>query len=291
MKIMITGARGNFPTALVRKLAIDDHELVLFDLEPMSSPDCGVAIQGDVRDSGLVSHAMQGCDVVVHAAALHDSSAGMRNYDDFYSVNFTGLHNVLRGMLLNGCKSLVFASCDTVWGDAIRGRLTIDESVPCIPVSFYAQTKLMGEELCRFYTRKHGFHVAALRFGKFAPMDWKIAGMGRLNNWIDREDVATAAQLAIGAVNDDEFGFEAFHIQSAKPFTESDWPVLASDPEKILDFYYPGAIALLAEHDLRVPHVHHQYDITKAITMLGFDPQHNFEQFLDQLRSSGRRHF
>lgn len=291
MKILITGARGNFPTALVPRLAMDGHEMVLFDLEPMNAPEGSAAIQGDIRDAALVAHAMQGCDAVVHAVALHESSAGERNYDDYFTVNVTGLHNVLRSMLLNRVKSMVFASCDTVYGDGTRGRLVVDESVPCVPGQFYAQTKVAGEELCHFYTRKHGFHVAALRFGKFAPIDWRVAGLGRLNNWLDREDAAMAAQLAIGAVMEEGFGFETFLIQSAKPFTETDWPLLTTEPEKALEFYYPGVMKLLGEHDLRVPHVHHMYDITKAVTMLGYDPQHNFEQFLERLRSSARRHF
>ena len=289
MKIMITAARGNFPTALVPRLAADGHELVLFDLEPMAAPEGSTVIQGDIRDAGLVSHALTGCDAVVHAAALHETSAGYRNYEDYFSVNVAGLHNVLRGMMLNRVNSLVFASCDSVYGDGVRGRLVVDESLPCIPTQFHAHTKLAGEQLCQFYARKHAFNIAALRFGRFAPSDWRLAGMGRLNNWLDREDVALATQLAIGAVMEDGFGFETILIQSAKPFTETDWPQLTAEPEKVLEFYYPGSVKLLSDHDLRVPHVHHQYDITKAITMLGYDPQHNFEQFLERLRSSGGR--
>jgi len=291
MKIMITGARGNFPTALINRLAVDNNELVLFDLEPMSAPERSVAIQGDIRDAGLVTYAMQGCDAVVHAIALHGTSAGNRNYDDYYSVNVTGLHNVLRAMLLNHVKALVFSSCDSVYGDGLRGRLIVDENVPCIPTHYYGQTKVAGEEMCRFYARKHGFHVAALRYGKFASIDWKSEGLGRLNNYLDREDVAQANQLALGAVMEESFGFETFLIQCARPFTDNDWPSLATDPEKTLDTYYPGVSKVLAENDMRVPLVHHGYDITKAVTMLGYDPQHNFEQFIDRLRATNRRHF
>ncbi len=290
MKIMITGARGNFPTALIQRLAVDRNELVLFDLEPMSVPDGSIAIQGDIRDAGLVTYAMQGCDAVVHAAALHGSSAGTRNYDDYYSVNITGLHNVLRAMLLNKVKAIVFSSCDSVYGDGTRGRLIVDESTPCVPNQYHAQTKMAGEEMCRFYSRKHGFSVATLRYGKFTPTDWKTDGLGRLNNYLDREDVAQANQLALGAVMDETFGYQTFLVQCARPFTDNDWPALATDPEKVLEQYYPGVVKLLSEHDLRVPHVHHGYDITRAITLLGYDPQHNFEQFLDRLQHTTRRH-
>ncbi|HLJ56699.1 MAG TPA: NAD(P)-dependent oxidoreductase, partial [Chthonomonadaceae bacterium] len=109
MKIMITGARGNFATALDRRLSTE-HELVLFDLEPMGEPEKGVSVQADIRDAAALTQAMRGCDAVIHAAALHGSSSHARNDEDFYSVNVTGTHNVLRAMLLNDVKYLVFSS-------------------------------------------------------------------------------------------------------------------------------------------------------------------------------------
>src|SRR5690242_20379845 len=101
MRVMITGARGNFATALDKWLA-SDYELVLYDLEPMSQPERGTSIQADIRDAAALAHAMRGCDAVVHTAAYGANYAAFRNDDDYYSVNVTGTHNVLRAMLLNG---------------------------------------------------------------------------------------------------------------------------------------------------------------------------------------------
>jgi len=284
MKILITGARGNFPMALIPRLATTDNSLVLFDQEPMSAPEGCVSIQGDIRDAALLTHAMQGCDAVIHAAAYHGDSAGSRNYEDYYSVNVTGTQNVLRAMLLNDVKAMVFSSSEVVYGDGMRHHLVMDERVPCIPNHIYPLTKVLGEEMCRFYARKHDFHVAMLRYGCFIPADWKVAGLGRLSNWLDREDVAAANELALGAVLAEEFHCEAFLIHCAKPFVDSDWPTLEEEPEKVIEYYYPGAVELLAAHHLLVPQVHMRFDIGKAVTVLGYDPQHNFEQFLERLR-------
>jgi nucleoside-diphosphate-sugar epimerase len=291
MKILITGARGNFPTALIPRLAAQGHNMVLFDLEPMSAPEHSISAQGDIRDAGLLTHVMQGCDAVIHAVAYHGNASGSRNYEDYFSVNVTGTQNVLRAMLLNGVKSLVFSSSEVVYGDGMRGVRVMDEEVPCIPTHIYPLTKVLSEEMCRFYARKHGLHIAILRYGCFVPADWKTAGMGRLNNWLDREDVASANELALGAVVAEAFSCEAFLIHCAKPFVDSDWPALETEPEKVIEYYFPGANALLAEHDLRIPHVHTRFDISKAVTTLGYDPQHNFEQFLDRLRKTGRNLF
>ena len=285
MKILITGARGNFATALDRRLAAE-HELVLYDLEPMGVPDKGVSIQGDIRDAGALTHAMRGCEAVIHSAAYHGNSAGSRNEDDFYGVNVTGTHNVLRAMLLNDVKYLVYSSADAVFGDGMRGRLVMDESVPCVPNDVYSMTKLLGEDMCRFYARKHGFKVALLRYGCFVTADWRTAGVGRLNNWLDRDDVAQANELALGAVIAEAFACETFLIHCQKPFVDEDWPELVEDPGAVIERYYPGAVELLAQHGLSVPLVHHRYDIRKAVTWLGYDPQHNFDQFLSALRRS-----
>lgn len=283
MKILITGARGNFATELARLLG-PDNELVLFDLEPMGVTEHGISVQGDIRDAGALVHAMRGCDAVIHAVAYHGDMLGSRNHDDYYGVNVTGTHNVFRAMLLNDVRHLVFSSSEVVYGNGMRERQVMDEQTPCLPTSVYAMTKLLGEEMCHFYARAHGFRIAILRYGCFVPADWKTAGLGRLNNWLDREDVAQANELALAAVTSDAFSCETFLIHSQKPFVDEDWPQLVSDPSPVIERYYPGAVDLLAEHGLAVPHVHVRYDIRKAVEWLGYDPQHNFEQFLNRLR-------
>lgn len=287
MRIMITGARGNVATALDRRLA-PDNELVLYDLEPMGAPDNGVSVQADIRDAAALTHAMRGCDAVIHTAAYHGNSVDSRNEEDYYSVNVTGTHNVLRAMLLNDVKYLVFSSSEAVHGEGMRDQPVIDESVPCVPDHIYPLTKLLGEEMCRFYAHKHQFKIAMLRYGCFVPADWKTAGMGRLSNWLDREDVAQANELALAAVVAEAFSCEAFLIHCQKPFVEEDWPDLVIDPMPVIERYYPGAADLLAKHGLSVPNIHTRYDITKAVTMLGYDPQHNFEQFLKRLTKATR---
>lgn len=284
MKILITGARGNFPLALVPRLLSMGNQLVLFDLEPMLALEGCISVQADIRDAAAVLYAMQGCDAVIHAVAYNSVSSEFRNDNDFYGVNITGTQNVLRAMLLCNIKHLVFSSTDEVCGTGLRGLRTVTEDIPSIPMQIFGLTKHIGEELCRYYSRVHGLHIAILRYGKFSPADWKVAGMGRLNNWLDREDVAQANELALGAVIAEEFKCETFLIQSAKPFIDSDWPELEHDPAAGIERHYPGAAALLGQHRLSIPRIHQRYDITKAVAVLGYDPQHNFEQFLGQLR-------
>lgn len=290
MRILITGAKGNFPSALIPRLEELGHQLVLLDLEPLPaeialSGNCTL-IQADIRDAGAVTAAMAGCDAVIHAMAYHGDMAGRRNYDDYHGVNVTGTHNVLTAMLRLNIKTLVFSSSEVVYGAGMEGRRTMDESVPCIPTHIYPLTKVLNEEMCRFYAREHDFHIAMLRYGCFVPADWKVQGMGRLTNWLDREDVVQANELALNAVAQEQFGCEAFLIHCHKPFVEADWPQLENDAAPIIEKYYPGANELLREHKLTLPKIHTRFDISKAQRVLGYAPQHNFEQFLQRLRES-----
>ena len=285
MRILITGARGNFPTGMIRRLEASDHDLVLFDIEPLPSEN-HVSIQADVRDAGAVATAVKGCDAVIHAAALHGEMGTRRNYDDHYGVNVTGTHNLLLAMMRQGVENLVFSSSDAVYGSGMKGRRVMDENVPCIPNSIESLTKVLAEEMCMYYARQHKLRVAILRYGHFAPADWKTSGMGRLTNWLDREDVAQANELALGAVAAEEVKCEAFLIQCHKPFVDSDWPELAENPEPILESYWAGCGELLAHHNLRVPKIHTRYDISKAQSVLGYEPEHNFDQFLKRLKKA-----
>lgn len=284
MRILITGAKGNFPSVLIPLLEAQGHELVLLDLEPMESSRHQV-VQADIRDAGAVTFAMQGCEAVIHAMAYHGNMNGSRNEDDYHGVNVTGTHNVLLAMKRLGVKSLVFSSSEVVYGEGMKGRRVMDETTPTIPTFTYAMTKVVNEEMCRFYSRAYGLHIAMLRYGCFVPADWKVQGMGRLNNWLDREDVAHSNLVALDAVVDGRFGCEAFLIHCKKPFADSDWPQLTEDSAPVLERYWPGSVALLEKHGLKPPKVNVRFDISKAETVLGYAPKHNFGEFLGRLRS------
>lgn len=283
MRILITGARGSMPVALIPRLAANGHEMVLLDVEPMDSRD-HKCIQADIRDAGAVQFAMQGCGAVFHAAALDADMLGRRNHDDYHGVNVTGTQNVLLAMLRAGVKHLVFSSSDAVYGAGVREHRTVNEKTPRVPLNVYALSKMLAEEMCDFYARQYGFHIAMLRYGRYSVGDWKTVGVSRLTTGLDREDAAQANELALGAVLAEEFRCEPFLVQCAKPFVEDDWPGLVEDPQSVLERYWPGSVELLLLHGLMVPKVYHRWDIHRAETVLGYAPEHNFDQFLARLR-------
>ncbi|MDE2126895.1 MAG: NAD(P)-dependent oxidoreductase [Armatimonadetes bacterium] len=285
MKILITGAKGNLGSCVARRLNTGSNELVLMDAEPIEAVDNCTPVQADIRDAAAVSFAMTGCHAVVHAAGYDQRAMDHHNIDDFYHVNVTGTHNVLRCMLQHNTANLIYCSSEAVYGAGLRDCTVLTELCACVPSQVAGLTKHLAEEMCRYYSRRRAVRVAMLRFGPFSHGDWKNAGLARLANGLDREDAAQAVVLALGAVQDEAFGCQAFGIHALTPFTDEDWPELEVNPAAVLDRYYPGCTDILASHGLRVPHLHTRYDITRAVTLLGYDPEYNFEQFLRRLRS------
>jgi nucleoside-diphosphate-sugar epimerase len=97
MRILVTGGAGFIGSALVRRLAEEDHEVVVLDdcsrgqFERLTGVSCR-KIAGDIRDEDTVTDAMQGCDAVAHLAYLQGTQT-------FYAEPRLVLDVALRGIL------------------------------------------------------------------------------------------------------------------------------------------------------------------------------------------------
>ncbi len=287
MKLLITGANGNFNQSLIPKLADAGHELVLLDLEPVEAAGHAV-VQADIRDAGAVTAAMRGCDGVLHAAGYHDNMARRRNDDDYFAVNVGGTHNVLTAMTRMGVRNLVYTSTVGVYGVFARPDSpvrVIDESTPLDPPNIYYANKVMCETYCDFFAAERGLRVAKLRCSCFVPASWRQTGTHLLQSRVAREDVATAHRLAIEALAADRFACEAMNIHADTPFTPGDWPDLLERPADVLERYWPGSPAVLARYGLEPPAIRFQYDIRRAKRLIGYQPRYNFPDFLTRLQA------
>jgi UDP-arabinose 4-epimerase len=102
-------------------------------------------------------------------AARIEVGEGEREPFDFYDNNVAGTLNLVRVMLEEGVKSLVFSSTCAIYGDP--ERLPLTEDLPKRPVSVYGRTKLMTEQMLEDISRAHGLNFAALRYFNAAGAD------------------------------------------------------------------------------------------------------------------------
>jgi nucleoside-diphosphate-sugar epimerase len=145
VKALVTGGGGFLGGALVRRLVGRGWSVRTLQRGNYSRLDeLGVEqISGDVSDADIVSHSVDGCDIVFHVAAKVDQWGA---YPPFHRTNVVGTENVLTAMRRRGVPKLIFTSTPSVVhsGGDLAG---VNESAP-YPEEFeaaYPQSKAIAE--------------------------------------------------------------------------------------------------------------------------------------------------
>ncbi|MBK9136523.1 MAG: UDP-N-acetylglucosamine 4,6-dehydratase (inverting) [Betaproteobacteria bacterium] len=143
--ILVTGGTGSFGRAFVktvlerypqvRRLVIFSRdELKQFEMAqqfPPSQYPCLRFFIGDVRDAARLKRAMEGIDIVVHAAALKQVPAAEYNPMEAIKTNVLGAQNVIEACLDSNVKRVVALSTDKA----------------AAPINLYGATKLCSDKL------------------------------------------------------------------------------------------------------------------------------------------------
>lgn len=163
MNILVTGGTGYFGRAFTNYHWLECERLVIYsrdeakqaamrDKYPFEEMRFMI---GDVRDFQRLSRAMNGIDVVVHAAALKRIEVGHYNPDEMVKTNVIGTMNVIEAAMAAGVSKVVFLSSDKAYQ----------------PVSAYGQSKALAESLvlnANNISGIHGTRFAAVRYGNVA---------------------------------------------------------------------------------------------------------------------------
>jgi len=110
---------------------------------------------GDVRDLNRLSHAMDGVDIVIHAAALKHVS--MSEYNPFEAVktNILGAQNIIEACMKNNVKKVIALSTDKASS----------------PINLYGATKLTSDKLfiaANYYRGSKNIKFSVARYGNVA---------------------------------------------------------------------------------------------------------------------------
>lgn len=132
---------------------------------------------GDVRqvtDSILNLDALvdlaDGCDYVFHEAALGSVPRSVEQPEAYHQVNVMGTMNVLIAAARAKVSRVVYAGSSSAYGDPPDGDTPKVETMPPLPRSPYAATKLAGEHDLRSWVHSYGLDTAVLRyFNVFGP--------------------------------------------------------------------------------------------------------------------------
>lgn len=173
MKVFISGGAGFIGSHFAKK-CIDLEtfsEVKIYDnfssgtldhLTEINSPKLKI-VDGDIKHLGLLTHAMQGADLVVHFAANPDIAKAVRQPDiDFWEGTYL-TQNVLEAMRVNRVPEMLYTSGSGVYGE--NPYVEFEESYgPCFPISTYGASKLACEALISSYCHMFGIRARAFRF-------------------------------------------------------------------------------------------------------------------------------
>jgi UDP-glucose 4-epimerase len=175
-RVCVTGGAGFIGSHLVEALAAAGaHVTVIDDLSTGAFANlsrCEDRITF-IRDSILCPErwagAIKGCRYVFHLAALGSVPRSILEPDLYQDVNVRGTLCVLEAARKAGAKRVVFSGSSSAYGDA-PGAAAKVETMPPLPRSPYAATKLAGEHLMRAWACSYGLDTVVLRyFNIFGP--------------------------------------------------------------------------------------------------------------------------
>jgi len=163
LTVLVSGGTGSFGKQFARVLLADFHprKLIIFSRDELKQHEMRVSgydgpnvryFIGDVRDADRLRRAMQGVDIVVHAAALKQVPACEYNPLEAVKTNVEGAKNVIDAALDVGVKKVL--------------ALSTDKAVN--PANLYGATKLVAEKLfvqANAYTGSGLTRFSCVRYG------------------------------------------------------------------------------------------------------------------------------
>jgi FlaA1/EpsC-like NDP-sugar epimerase len=159
--IIVTGGVGSIGSEIVRSIleynpkvvrVLDSNETGLFDLELELQSGKIRLFVGDVKDKERLRRAIEGVDIVFHAAAL--KHVPLCEYNPFEAVKT----NVI------GTQNLI----DVAMDEEVEKFITISTDKAVNPVNVMGATKLLAERLtvsANFYKGKRNIAFSCVRFG------------------------------------------------------------------------------------------------------------------------------
>jgi UDP-glucose 4-epimerase len=159
-RILTTGGYGFIGSAVAQALVNAGHEVHVLDKYDVPVENCQ-HFYGSVLDQTAILEAMNGCDYVIHMAAVLGVSNSTLNALECLDVNILGTRNVLECAVKSKVKKLLFASSSEVYGEP--KVVPIPETAVRAPVSEYGVSKVVGEEYCWAYWQRFGLPFSITR--------------------------------------------------------------------------------------------------------------------------------
>jgi len=171
---LVTGGAGFIGSHLVEALAARGDRVRVVDSlitgkrRNLDSVPGAEFIEGDLADVEVARRAVAGVDFVLHQAAIPSVPRSVQDPIASNRANIDASVNVLVAARDAGVKRLVYAGSSSAYGNT--PTLPKQEDMPTAPLSPYALQKLVAEQYAAMFTRLYGLETVTIRyFNVFGP--------------------------------------------------------------------------------------------------------------------------
>ncbi len=178
-RIVITGSGGFLGSYLLKSFEKGNYEVLALTRNTRGRVNSKTVqyIKCDIAKDDLVPY-LKNADFVFHLAAIKPEGSDISEEDCVKNIKMT--HNLASS---NRRAKIVYASTNNVYG--VPAKIPIRESDPVRPTEHYGMSKLCGEMILDFFSRKHGWPLATLRIANVYGPEARRKG-GALFNFFSR---------------------------------------------------------------------------------------------------------
>jgi len=169
--ILITGGAGFIGSNLCAFFVDKGHQIFCLDnfatghrhnIEALLSHPNFNLIEGDIRNLADCERAVQGCDFVLHQAALGSVPRSINDPITTNEVNISGFLNMLQAARDARVKRFIYAASSSTYGDSAAIPKVEDKIGK--PLSPYAITKYVNELYADIFSKTYGIETIGLRY-------------------------------------------------------------------------------------------------------------------------------
>ena len=168
MRVLVTGGAGYIGSVVAQELIRSGHKVVAYDNLSngyrAAVPVEAEFVQGDIADADKLGRIIDrfSVEAVMHFAASIEAGESMKIPEKYFRNNSANTLNLLEVMLRQGIKRLVFSSTAALYGNP--ESIPIREEDPLRPTNVYGESKLLVEQMLKWFHQIHGLRYASLRY-------------------------------------------------------------------------------------------------------------------------------
>lgn len=177
MKVFVTGGTGFIGGEVVRQLRARGDDVACLVRSPEKATKlrelgCEL-VEGDLGDGEAMRAGMEGCDGLVHAAAMYEVGIPAKQHPAMYEANVRGSERALRAAQEAKVGKIVYVSTVGVFGNT-HGEV-VDETYENPGkefTSYYEETKLEGHRIAKRMMAEEGLPCVIVQpGGVYGPGD------------------------------------------------------------------------------------------------------------------------